>query len=303
MSGPTPGQKTVLITGCTPGGIGHSLCLEYQRKGLHVIATARRPEVIADLAGLGMSTLALDVTDAESIKKCHEEVAEITGGKLDILVNNAGRTHTHPALDISLPDVRQTFETNVFSIMAMVQAFIDQLIAAKGLIINISSVSSVSPYLFGSVYCASKAAVNAYSRTLRLELAPLGVRVMVSVTGTVKSNTASHGHRTLPEDSLYWKVRHIFEWRLQFSQTQNTVDTETFAHELVTKSLRPEAPVWARHVFGRPDWFWFGGLAQMAWLGHSISEGLVDMVSWEKFRLPEITEILEEDQAQRRQLN
>ena len=90
---------------------------------------------------------------------------------------NRGRTHTHPALDISLPDVRNTFETNVFAIMAMVQAFIDQLAAAKGLIINISSLSSITPYLFGSVYCATKAAINAYSRTLRLELAPLGVRV------------------------------------------------------------------------------------------------------------------------------
>lgn len=57
--------------------------------GLYVIATARRPEVLAELAELGMSTVALDVTDAESIKKCHEEVARINGGKLDILVNNA----------------------------------------------------------------------------------------------------------------------------------------------------------------------------------------------------------------------
>lgn len=54
-----------------------------------MIATARRPEVLSDLAAMGMSALALDVTDAESIKRCHDEVANITGGKLDILVNNA----------------------------------------------------------------------------------------------------------------------------------------------------------------------------------------------------------------------
>ena len=57
--------------------------------GLHVIATARRPEVIAELADLGISVVALDVTNPDSIKKCHEEVAKINGGKLDILVNNA----------------------------------------------------------------------------------------------------------------------------------------------------------------------------------------------------------------------
>ncbi|KAI1294381.1 NAD(P)-binding protein [Xylaria venustula] len=300
MAGPKPGQKTVLVTGCTPGGIGHSLCLEYQRQGLYVIATARRPEVIADLAGLGMSVVPLDVTDAESIKKCHDEVAKINGGKLDILVNNAGRTHTHPALDISLPDVRATFETNVFSIMAMVQAFIGQLAAAKGLIVNISSLASITPYLFGSVYCASKAAVCAYSRTLRLELAPLGVRVMVSMTGSVKSNTASHGHRVLPENSVYQRAKRVFEWRLVFSQNHHTMDTTVFAERLVAASLRPERPGWLRSLFGRPDWFWNGGRSLTAWFGHSVGEWVVDAVCWRMFRMPEVMKLLGEDAAQKK---
>ncbi|KAI0182100.1 NAD(P)-binding protein [Hypoxylon sp. FL1284] len=301
MSGPKPGQKTVLITGCTPGGIGHGLCLEYHRQGLHVIASARRPEVLTELGALGMSTLALDVTDAESIKICHEEVAKLTNGKLDILVNNAGRTHTHPATDVIIPDVRQTFETNVISIMAMVQAFVDQLIAAKGLIINISSLSSCTPYVFGSVYCATKAAVAAYSRTLRLELAPFGVRVMVSMTGTVKSNTASQPLRDLPKNSLYWPVKHIFEWRQVFSQNDSTFPTEVFAQGLVASSLRPERPLFMRALFGRPDWFWYGGLATLLWYGQWVGEWLVDTVSWYKFRLNEMDQILNKDQQQKKQ--
>ncbi|KAJ2977729.1 hypothetical protein NUW58_g7722 [Xylaria curta] len=301
MTGPKPGQKTVLVTGCTPGGIGHGICLEYHRQGLHVIATARRPEVLAELAELGMSTVALDVTDAESIRKCRDEVAKINGGKLDILVNNAGRTHTHPALDVSLPDVRATFETNVFSIMAMVQAFIDQLITAKGLIINISSLSSITPYLFGSVYCASKAAVSAYSRTLRLELAPFGVRVMVSMTGTVKSNTASQGHRVLPDDSLYQKVKHIFEWRLVFSQNSDTMDTATFARKLVADSLRSESPGWLRSLIGRPDWFWYGGLARSVWFGHTFGEWIIDVSCWYRLRMPEVMKLIGEDLTQKKQ--
>ncbi|KAI4859147.1 NAD(P)-binding protein, partial [Hypoxylon rubiginosum] len=300
MTGPKPGQKTVLITGCTPGGIGHSLCLEYHRQGLHVIATARRPEVLTELGALGMSTLALDVTDAESIKTCHDEVAKLTNGKLDILVNNAGRTHTHPATDISLPDVRQTFETNVFSIMAMVQAFVDQLIAAQGLIINISSLSSCTAYVFGSVYCASKAAVAAYSRTLRLELAPFGVRVMVSMTGTVKSNTASQFSRPLPENSLYGPVKHIFEWRQVFSQNDSTFPTEVFARGLVNSSLRPEWPLMLRSWFGRPDWFWYGGLASLTWFGQCVGEWMVDTVCWQKFRISEMVKILRVDQQQKK---
>lgn len=212
----------------------------------------------------------------------------------------SGRTHTHPATDISLSDVRQTFETNVFSIMAMVQAFVDQLIAAKGLIINISSLSSITPYVFGSVYCASKAAVAAYSRTLRMELAPFGVRVMVSMTGTVKSNTASQFSRTLPENSLYRRVKDIFEWRLVFSQNESTVPTEAFARKLVSNSLRPERPAILRSWLGRPDWFWGGGLANITWLGQCLGEWIIDAACWHKFRLDEMVKLLAVDKQQKK---
>ncbi|KAI5920404.1 hypothetical protein F4810DRAFT_683182 [Camillea tinctor] len=292
MTGPKPGQKTVLVTGCTPGGIGHAICLAYHEQGLHVIATARRPEVLSGLAEMGMSAVALDVTNAESIKQCHEEVSKITGGKLDILVNNAGCTHTHPATDISMPDVRNTFETNVFSVMAMVQAFVDLLIATKGLIVNISSLSSITPYLFGSVYCASKAAISAYSRTLRFELAPFGVRVMVSVTGTVKSNVATQTVRVLPEDSLYKRVQHIFQWRIGFSQHYATMGTNKFAAGLVGASLRPEVPGWLRTWFGRPDWFWHGGNSTAVWFGNCIGEWFVDSGCWRAFRMQEMLKLL-----------
>lgn len=96
---------------------------------------------------------------------------------------NSGGSIVVPATDMDLDDVRRMFEANVFGVMAMVQAFTPLLIAAKGLIIMISSLSSVTPYVFASAYGASKAALNAYSRTLRMELRPFGVRVMVSMTG------------------------------------------------------------------------------------------------------------------------
>ncbi|KAI0479385.1 hypothetical protein GGR56DRAFT_634749 [Xylariaceae sp. FL0804] len=292
--------RTTRPCSCTPGGIGHGLCLEYHRRGLYVIATARRAEVLADMAEKGMSTLALDVTNAESIKTCQEQVAQITGGKLDILVNNAGRTHTQPATDVDLDDARATFETNVFGIMAMVQAFVGQLIAARGLVINISSLSALTPYLFGSVYCASKAAVMAYSRTLRFELAPFGVRVMCSQTGTVRSNTAAQARRELPPASLYQPVRDIFEWRCGFSQSHGTMDTATFARRLAGDSLKPDWPLWLRSWFGRPDWFWYGGLARDLWLGHSLGEWVVDSSCWNKFRMPEMTERIQKDREDKK---
>ncbi|KAJ7161057.1 hypothetical protein C8R46DRAFT_358947 [Mycena filopes] len=83
------GRKTVLVTGCSPGGIGHELAKEYHSRGLRVIASARRPEALTDLATLGLETLQLDVTTTDSVRAARDHVALLTGGTLDILVNNA----------------------------------------------------------------------------------------------------------------------------------------------------------------------------------------------------------------------
>ncbi|KAI2618234.1 NAD(P)-binding protein [Hypoxylon sp. NC1633] len=287
-------QKSVLITGCTPGGIGHSLCLEFHKHGLQVIATARNSEVMADLAELGIRTVQLDVTNQASISACHRTVADITGGKLDILVNNAGRTHTHPAIDLSIDDVRETFETNVFGLMAMVAAFSDQLMAAKGLIINMASLSALTPYVFGSAYCASKGAVVSYSRTLRQELEPFGVRVMVCMAGTVRSNIASRTHRTLPTNSAYLRVRDIFERRLMFSQTNATVSTESFSAALVSSALRQETLWLLREWVGRPDWCWCGGMAKLLWWVLTLlGEWIVELFCWRLFELDRLKKMLQ----------
>lgn len=287
------------------------------------------------MADMGMTTLTLDVTKEDSIKACHDEVAKITGGKLDILVNNAfvplpspplpqhnevfttvpriiyspsfcaisGRTHTHPATDLSIPDVRETFETNVFGVMAMCAAFSDLLIAAKGLIINIASLAAVTPYVFGSAYSATKGAVAAYSRVLRLELKPFGVRVMVAMTGTVRSHIASRTHRTLPEDSLYRRVSDVFQRRLTFSQNSGaTMDTDVYARKLVAKALAPEWPLLLRSWFGRPDWFWYGGWASFVWFGHSLGEWVTDFVMYRMMGMKKLEHVLREEQQRKKKL-
>lgn len=176
-----------------------------------------------------------------------------------------GRTHVHPALDLSIPDVRETFETNVFGTMAMVSAFSDFLIAAKGLVINIASLAAVLPYTFGSAYCASKGAIVSYSRTLRQELEPLGVRVMVCMVGTVRSNIQNREHRSLPPDSAYMPVKDVFQKRLTFINKNNPYDAKSFSKALVASSLSYEVPWLLRSWLGRPDWFWYGGLARQTW--------------------------------------
>lgn len=247
-----------------------------------------------------MTVLPLDVTDAKSITVCKEHVKQVTnGGRLDVLVNNAGLTHTVPATDIDMDEVRRTFETNVFGVMAMVQAFTPFLIPARGLIIMISSVSSVTPYIFGSVYCSTKGALNSYSRTLRQELRPFGVRVMVSMTGTVKSQIASL-NRSLPPDSLYLPIKDAYARRLLFSQNNATIETHEYAAALVKEVLKGEG--WLGGWAGATtNWFWAGGMATLIWFARLLfGEWMLDLVSYRKFELHRLEGMVNAAQAKKR---
>ncbi|KAJ7054717.1 NAD(P)-binding protein [Mycena amicta] len=248
-------QRTVLITGCTPGGIGFELAKEYQSKGLRVFATARRAKVCAELASLGLEALQLDVTKTESVQALRDCVSALTGGTLDVLVNNAGRSCTVPATDVKMNDVHDVFEINLFGVMRMVQEFIPLLVASgDGRIVNIGSVAGVMPYPFGAVYNASKAALHAYGDTLRLELAPFNVQVITIVTGGVKSNIS---HRTLPisPSSIYSPItEHFATYRMSRSQT-GAMPTKAYARAVVIQSLRRSVKAW----------FWTGSFSYWCW--------------------------------------
>jgi 1-acylglycerone phosphate reductase len=216
----------------------------------------------------------------------------------------SGRTHIVPATDLSRPDVRSVFETNVFGAMAMCQLFMDLLVPAKGLIINIASLAAVTPYVFSSVYCASKAALVAYSRTLRAEVRPLGVRVMVAMAGQVRSELSTRlGHLELPEGSLYKPVEQAYRDRLAFSVSPESMakkmPAEVFAKRLVEKALKPEVPAWLRTWFGRPDWFWEGRNVSKVWWGLSFGEWIVEAAVYRMFGMPRIERVFRELEAKK----
>ena len=85
-------RKSVLITGCSEGGIGYNLALEWNSKGYRVFATARKIEAMTGLPEAGIECLAMDVTEYDSIKAVKAQIEKKTGGTLDILVNNAGQS-------------------------------------------------------------------------------------------------------------------------------------------------------------------------------------------------------------------
>jgi 1-acylglycerone phosphate reductase len=118
-----------------------------------------------------MTLLSLDVTSRESIKAAVASVqTELgVGVGLDLLVNNAGIAPFAPALDHKLEDTREIFETNLFGMMSMVQEFMPLLmLSSDACIVNVGSIGAYIPLAFGSSYNASKAAIHAYSDTLRI---------------------------------------------------------------------------------------------------------------------------------------
>lgn len=183
-----------------------------------------------------------------------------------------------PALDFEMAELQELFAANVFSVMQMCQAFTPLLIAAQGTIVQTGSLAGIMPYVWGSAYNASKAALHAYSNTLRVELAPLGVRVITIVTGGVKSNIA-RVHRELPQGSYMMPLKAEYERRLTHSQ-QLGMDTELYAKSCV------------RHVLGGDGWFstqrwvWEGKMSWIVWFAYTfLPTGVFDWYFTWNFKL------------------
>jgi 1-acylglycerone phosphate reductase len=186
------GNPTVLITGCTKGSIGYSLAKEFAARNYHVYATSRRIQTMGDLDSVpNITLLALDVTSRESLLAAHAQISKETDGKLDILYHNAGYRSLGMAVETPLDEALKMFNANFFGILEMNEIFADLVIASKGKIVFTGSVSGYTPHPSQGVYCASKAALELYARTLRIEMKPCAVRVVFVNTAAVNTGMSS----------------------------------------------------------------------------------------------------------------
>jgi len=250
------GLKTVLITGCGPNGIGSALAKEFHMRGHTVFAAGHTSAGIDPaLTTLGCRTLAIDVTSPPSIASAVQAVQEATHGRLDILINNAGCQRVAPFADMPVEAARAMFEVNVLGVWAVTHAFLPMLLAARGVVANLGSINEVFCPPFMAAYNASKAAVEAMGRTLRRELAPLGVRVVVLKTGSVRSRLFDNSKTVMPEGSLYKPLQEWIESRGFLGQAR-FVEAEVYAKGVADDLLRehPRAVIWR------------GGLATLAWV-------------------------------------
>lgn len=189
-SKPTNSIKPVVITGGS-SGIGFACAMELDRRGVPVFAAVRSEEArqrLKQSASNRLTTIELDVTDADSIAAAARQVAGAVGQQgIHGLVNNAGVVVVGPLEFMPLDRLRRQFEVNVFGQIAVTQAFLPLLRAGRGRIVNISSVSGrVAPPYFGP-YTSSKFALEALSDVLRVELRHWGISVSV----VEPSNTAT----------------------------------------------------------------------------------------------------------------
>ncbi|KAJ5371337.1 Short-chain dehydrogenase/reductase SDR [Penicillium cataractarum] len=242
----------VLITGCSDGGIGASLALAFQRRGFHVIATARSVKRMSTLESVANVTLLpLDVTSPTSMQDALKKTVTVTGGKLHYLVNNSGVSYVMPTLDTSIEEAKKMFDVNLWGVLAMTQAFNPLLIKAQGCVVNIASMTAYLNAPYWSLYAASKAALSSMSETLRLEYAPFGVRVVTVVTGAVETNIMSHGDGfALPDGSMYRPVFKNIEDVARGKSLSSWLPVETYA-ERVLKDL----------MGGAHGKIWRGGLS------------------------------------------
>ncbi|KAF1812212.1 NAD(P)-binding protein [Eremomyces bilateralis CBS 781.70] len=270
MTSPSKPPRSVLITGCSAGGIGDALAQEFKRRGLRVFATARDVGKMAHLEKLAIELLELDVTDEESAARAAAEVGRRTGERLDILVNNSGAGYMVPITDSKLSTARNLFETNLFSIFIVTSAFMPFLIESRGLVVNNSSGNDRIPSAYHSWYNASKAAVTNLGDSMRLEFAPLGVRVVTIVTGSVKTKFMSNvvnfkeaavtpteteaasqesapapkpsEYQLIPPTSYYYPLRDVIEKREWMFETMKPLDVDIYAQRVVGDLLGNPSP-------------------------------------------------------------
>ncbi|KAF3402818.1 NADPH-dependent 1-acyldihydroxyacetone phosphate reductase [Talaromyces pinophilus] len=254
-----PQQKTVLITGCSDGGIGSALAKAFQSKGVHVFATARTVSKMTSLEQLpSVKLLSLDVTSSSSIDAAVDAVRKETNGTLDYLINNAAINQYYPALDLDIAEAKRMFDTNYWGALEVTQKFAPLLIPKKGTVISVSSISAHANIPYCSALAASKRSLEILMDTMRVELKPFGVSTLSVVNGVVRSNAQNWKHFEdwkLPDNSLYKSLeQHIHDRISEKDGVYNDgivrVDTAQHAQKLVDEILA-----------GTTGTLWIGGQA------------------------------------------
>lgn len=182
-------KKVVLITGASSGiGLASALLLLKQK---HIVyGGARRIDAMKPIVDAGGRALSLDVTDEASMAAAVSQVVE-NEGRIDVLVNNAGYGLYGAVEEISMTDARRQIETNIFGLARMTQLVLPHMRAQKsGTIINLSSIGGTVHTPLGAWYHATKHAVEGFTDSMRIEVAPFGINMVIVAPGIIATEFA-----------------------------------------------------------------------------------------------------------------
>jgi NAD(P)-dependent dehydrogenase (short-subunit alcohol dehydrogenase family) len=198
--------RVALVTGAS-SGIGERTALRLQEAGFVVYAVARRVERLRTLADAGIHVFAMDVTDDDSMTSGVARIVE-EQARVDVLVNNAGYGSYGAVEDVPIDEARRQFEVNVFGLARLTQlvtphmrAIATEHLAQRPRIVNISSIGGKFYEPLGAWYHATKFAVEGFSDSLRIELAPHGIDVIIVEPGPIRTEWNEISRASLLEAS------------------------------------------------------------------------------------------------------
>lgn len=205
-------QKKVAIVTGSSSGIGLESALLLARNGYTTYATMRSPEkgasviAAAQKDNLPINVIQLDVTDDSSVQNATNHIIS-ESGRIDILVNNAGYGLSGALEDLSMEEIKDQFETNLFGLIRVTQSVLPAMRKQRsGRILNLSSGAGIFGYPGGSAYVSTKFAVEGLSESIAYELEPFGIKVILIEPGFIKtnfSNAAIRARRAQDPSSPY----------------------------------------------------------------------------------------------------
>ena len=245
-------EKVALVTGSS-SGIGYETSLALAREGYFTYATMRdlkKEAVIKKIAeeeNLPLKVIELDVDNDDSVQNAVETIIE-EKQRIDVLVNNAGWGIWGTAEDVSIEEFRAQFETNFFSVVRMIQK-VAPIMRKQGTgdIVNISSIAGRIGFPVSTAYISSKFAIEGLSESLRYELGPFGIDVIIIEPGVIKTNFFDSMKTAKKADDTYKEITEKVISGVKMMAEMGTPPKEVA--NVIIKSLKDEKPL-PRYVVG-----------------------------------------------------
>tara|TARA_B110000008_G_scaffold234618_1_gene239036 strand:+ start:266 stop:1093 length:828 start_codon:yes stop_codon:yes gene_type:complete len=245
-------EKVALVTGSS-SGIGYETSLALAREGYFTYATMRdlkKEAVIKKIAeeeNLPLKVIELDVDNDDSVQNAVETIIE-EKQRIDVLVNNAGWGIWGTAEDVSIEEFRAQFETNFFSVVRMIQK-VAPIMRKQGTgdIVNISSIAGRIGFPVSTAYISSKFAIEGLSESLRYELGPFGIDVIIIEPGVIKTNFFDSMKTAKKADDVYKEITEKVISGVKMMAEMGTPPKEVA--NVIIKSLKEEKPL-PRYVVG-----------------------------------------------------